>query len=194
MVLQNYKSFPLLDEYLSYLVIIKGRSENTIIEYRTDLLMFFDYVNRSKNPRAKKYVLSHIDAGFIKSVTMSEIYGFIAENKNMKMASAGTRARKIVSIRQFWKYLKNKAHVIDENIAEELETPKISKRVPKYLNLEESVRLLTALELSLALFCYLCIVPQQIPNVWSAALHTFHMLFMLFTGGSPRQNVKNVIL
>lgn len=148
MALQNYKSFPLLDEYLSYLIVIKGRSENTIIEYRTDLLMFFDYVNRSKNSRAKKYVLSHIDAGFIKSVTMSEMYGFIAENKNMKIASAGTRARKIVSIRQFWKYLKNKAHVIDENIAEELETPKIPKRVPKYLNLEESVRLLIASEYS----------------------------------------------
>lgn len=43
---------------------------------------------------------------------------------------------------QFWKYLKTKAHVIDNNIAEELETPKLPKRIPKYLNLEESVRLL----------------------------------------------------
>ncbi|WP_253198813.1 hypothetical protein [Clostridium estertheticum] len=57
-------------------------------------------------------------------------------------AFAGTHARKIVSIRQFWKYLKTKAHVIDNNIAEELETPKLPKRIPKYLNLEESVRLL----------------------------------------------------
>ncbi|HEY5586074.1 MAG TPA: tyrosine-type recombinase/integrase, partial [Ruminiclostridium sp.] len=57
-------------------------------------------------------------------------------------ASAGTRARKIVSIRQFWKYLKTKAHLIDNNIAEELETPKLPKCIPKYLKLEESVRLL----------------------------------------------------
>lgn len=148
MALKKYKSFPLLDDYLSYLVIIKGRSENTIIEYRTDLLMFFDYVNRNRNPNAEKYSLSHVDKEYISTVTMAEMYGFIAESKTMKKASAGTRARKIVSIRQFWKYLKSKAHAIDTNIAEELETPKIPKRVPKYLNLEESVRLLIASEYS----------------------------------------------
>mgnify|MGYP005842430219 CR=1 FL=1 len=48
----------------------------------------------------------------------------------------------ILSIRQFWKYLKTKAHLIDNNIAEELVTPRLPKRVPKYLSLEESVRLL----------------------------------------------------
>jgi len=49
---------------------------------------------------------------------------------------------KIVSIRQFWKYLKTKAHLIDDNITEELETPKQPKRIVRYLTLEESVRLL----------------------------------------------------
>jgi len=57
-------------------------------------------------------------------------------------SSPGTRARKIVSIRQFWKYLKTKAHLIDNNIAEELETPKQPKRIVRCLTLEESVRLL----------------------------------------------------
>lgn len=70
------------------------------------------------------------------------MYSFISYCKKSLNASAGTRARKIVSVRQFWKYLKTKAHIIDNNIAEELETPKLPKRMPKYLNLEESVRLL----------------------------------------------------
>ncbi|MHB1127889.1 MAG: tyrosine-type recombinase/integrase [Bacillota bacterium] len=61
-------------------------------------------------------------------------------------ASAGTRARKIVSICQFLKYLKTKAHFIDNNIAEELETPKLPKRIPNYLSLEESARLLIKCE------------------------------------------------
>jgi site-specific recombinase XerD len=47
-----------------------------------------------------------------------------------------------VSIRQFWKYLKTKVHLIDNNITKELETPKIPKRMPQYLSLEETVRLL----------------------------------------------------
>ncbi len=43
-MLKNYKSFDLLEEYLSYLTVIKGRSINTVIEYRTDVLMFFEFL------------------------------------------------------------------------------------------------------------------------------------------------------
>ena len=56
--------------------------------------------------------------------------------------SPGTRCRKIVSIRQFWECLKFKAHIIDNNIAEELETPKLPMRIVRSMTLEESVRLL----------------------------------------------------
>jgi site-specific recombinase XerD len=79
---------------------------------------------------------------FIKSITLSDMYTFISYCQTSLNSSAGTRARKIVSIRQLWKYLKTKVHLIDNNIAEELETPKLPKRIPKYLTLEESVRLL----------------------------------------------------
>ena len=39
--MQSNKTCLLVEQYLNYLVVIKGRSENTINEYRTDLLMFF---------------------------------------------------------------------------------------------------------------------------------------------------------
>jgi hypothetical protein len=38
-MLKNYDSFSLLEEYLSYLTVIKGRSLNTVIEYRTDITL-----------------------------------------------------------------------------------------------------------------------------------------------------------
>ena len=72
------------------------------------------------------------------------MYAFLAYCQEELNSSAGTRARKIISIRQFWKYLKTKAHLIDNNIAEELETPKLPKRIVRCLTLEESVRLLIA--------------------------------------------------
>jgi integrase/recombinase XerD len=59
------------------------------------------------------------------------MYSFVNNIKKSFLTSAGTRARKIVSLRQFWKYLKTKTRVIDNNIAEELETPKRPKRVPQ---------------------------------------------------------------
>lgn len=146
MALKKYESFQLLDQYLSYLTVIRGRSKNTITEYRTDILMFLNYINQRRNADAKAYELGFVDKEYLSSITLADMYAFIGDNSDK--SAPGTRARKIVSIRQFWKYLKSKAHVIDVNIAEELETPKIPKRIPKYLSLEESVRLLIASEYS----------------------------------------------
>ncbi|PKM42177.1 MAG: integrase [Firmicutes bacterium HGW-Firmicutes-8] len=140
--MQSNKTCPLVEQYLSYLIVIKGRSENTILEYRTDLLMFFKFIFTIRKIELIGNCFSMVDIYFIKSITLSDMYAFIAHCQTTQKASPGTRARKIVSIRQFWKYLKTKAHLIDNNIAEELETPKQPKRIPKYLNLEESVRLL----------------------------------------------------
>lgn len=147
MALKNYKSFPLLDEYLNYLFIIKGRSQNTVVEYRTDLILFFDFLNTARSIETQgKYDVSNVDADYIRGVTLNDMYAFISHCQNKQQSAAGTRSRKIVSIRQFWKYLRTKAHVIDTNVAEELETPKIPQRIPKYLSLEESVRLLMVCE------------------------------------------------
>jgi len=71
--------------------------------------------------------------------------------------TTATRARKIVSIRQFWKYLKGKAHLLENNVAEELESPKLPKRMPKYLSLDESIRLLIESEKSPRDYCILTI-------------------------------------
>jgi len=139
---QSNKTCPIVEQYLGYLVAIKGRSENTVKEYRTDLLMFFSFVMQSKNTPMPERNFAWVNSEFIKSISLNDMYAFIAYCQNKLHASAGTRARKIVSIRQFWKYLKTKAHLIDNNITEELETPKIPKRMPKYLSLEETVRLL----------------------------------------------------
>ena len=140
--MQSNKTCPLVEQYLDYLLIIKNRSENTILEYRTYLLMFFSYIMKLRDINFIYINFEQVNLEFIKSISLQDMYSFISYCQKSLNSSAGTRARKIVSIRQFWKYLKTKAHVIDSNIAEELETPKLPKRIPKYLNLEESVRLL----------------------------------------------------
>ena len=62
-----------------------------------------------------------------------------------------------MSIRQFWKYLKNRAHLLETNVADELESPKLPKRMPKYLSLDESIRLLIESEKSPRDYCILTI-------------------------------------
>lgn len=94
-----------------YLTVIKGRSPNTVVEYRTDILMVFSYLKgkRGAQQQKEKYDLSFVDADFIRSIALNDMYAFLSDCQNHKQATAGTRERKIVSIRQFRKHLKTKA-------------------------------------------------------------------------------------
>ncbi len=138
--MQSDKSCQIVEQYLAYLVTIKGRSKNTVLEYRLDLLQFFDFVANYRGINHTSFQFT--DIHFIRSIQLGDMYAFLAYCQDTLHSSPGTRARKIVSIRQFWKYLKTKARLIENNIAEELETPKQPKRIVRCLTLEESVRLL----------------------------------------------------
>jgi site-specific recombinase XerD len=138
--MQSNKSCQIVEQYIAYLITIKGRSKNTVLEYRLDLLQFFHFVNIIRSQEYSDFQFVNID--FIGSITLGDMYAFLAYCQDTLHSSPGTRTRKIISIRQFWKYLKTKVHLIDNNITEELETPKQPKRIVRYLTLEESVRLL----------------------------------------------------
>lgn len=138
--MQLDKSCSIVEQYLAYLITIKGRSKNTVLEYRLDLLQFFRHVAATRGEEHSDS--QFIDISFIRSISLGEMYGFLAYCQETLHSAPGTRTRKIVSIRQFWKYLKTKVHLIDNNITEELETPKQPRRIVRCLTLEESVRLL----------------------------------------------------
>lgn len=158
--LKDNKTCILLDQYLSYLTVVKGRSPLTAEEYRVDNNMLFEYIKRQRgipDEIIQKRDFSDVDIDFIKSITIADMYAFITYCSEERNVTTATRARKIVSIRQFWKYLKNKAHLLENNVAEELESPKLPKRMPKYLSLDESIRLLIASEQSPRDYCILTI-------------------------------------
>jgi len=138
--MQSNKSCAIIEQYLAYLITVKGRSLNTISEYRLDLLQFLCYIANSRGYTHCDFSFADLD--FIRSIRLGDMYAFLAYCQETLNAAPGTRYRKIVSMRQFWKYLKTKVHLIDNNIAEELETPKLPKRNVRTLTLEESVRLL----------------------------------------------------
>lgn len=66
----NIKSCKLLEQYLSYLSVMKGSSENSIDEYRNVLLMFFRFVRHNRISDNSDMDMSSIDIEFIKSITM----------------------------------------------------------------------------------------------------------------------------
>ena len=80
----------------------------------------------------------------VSKITLDDIHSFLFYLTNTYNSKAATRARKVSSIRVFFNYLCNKAGLIEKNPAQNLETPKLDKRIPKYLTLDDSKKLLEA--------------------------------------------------
>jgi integrase/recombinase XerD len=138
-------------DFLSYMQTIRGRSANTVQVYYYDLRVFFRFMKLRRNLADKNapfddIQISDIDIDFIKSVTLSDLYAFMAFVSNDRDNSSYARARKVSSLKSFFKYLTFKAKLLDTDPAAELESPKIMKRLPRYLNIDESKQLLNSVD------------------------------------------------
>lgn len=76
--MQSNKTCPLIEDYINYLVVIKGRTQNTIKEYRTDLLMFFSFVLNNRGMPLTNKDFSMISLDFIKSIVLNDMYNFFS--------------------------------------------------------------------------------------------------------------------
>lgn len=145
---QDYDSFPrIMVDFLNYMGAIRNKSQNTISEYAMDLRTFFRFLlqDRGMVPRGTDFDtidIRNIDEDFIRSITLSDAYAFLSYCKDERHNSATTRARKVSTIRAFFKYCTVQEHILDNNPMQELDTPKLKKTLPKYLTLDESVELL----------------------------------------------------
>ena len=114
----------LQNSYFNYLLVEKGLSKNTIAAYRRDLNRFSEYlfiVNKELN-----------------SVTADDIPLYLAwlrglNNTEFKMGESSI-ARNVVAIRNFFEFLA-KEHGFS-NLAANIHPPKIPKRLPKALSME----------------------------------------------------------
>ena len=145
-MLQRENNPDFLNSFLDYSITILNKSPNSIKEYNYDLCMFLKYImlhfKLTNEKDFKNINISKFSVDTLKKITLDDIHSFVSYLAVDLRAKPATRARKISSIRIFFKYLTSKAHILDENPAQDLETPKLGKRMPKYLTLEESHKLL----------------------------------------------------
>ena len=139
------------DDFLVYLEAITGKSKNTVNEYYYDLLMFFRFLKQKKDPALRKAEFNSISVNDfsvqeLAEIRLSDLYSFLNYMNNERNDKAPTRARKVACLRSFFKYAWNKANIISENPAAELESPKLTKKLPKYLELDESISLLESID------------------------------------------------
>ena len=139
--------FPRLEQFLGYFQAIRERSPLTIKEYRYDLVLFFRFILRErklidvKTP-FKEISISSVDDALLRSIQLTDFYSYLTWLSRERRCGPAARARKTASIRAFFNYLKNKAFVIQDNPALELESPKQLRQLPRHLSLDESRQLL----------------------------------------------------
>ncbi len=109
--------YQIIGEYLEYLELEKGLSQNTLEAYRRDLSEFSQGVED------------------IKKVDKMSINMFIRKLRENKLAPSSI-IRKIASLRGFFKWASS-AGIIDKNPASTLEQPKVPQHLPKVVSIKE---------------------------------------------------------
>ncbi|MEQ9618636.1 MAG: site-specific tyrosine recombinase XerD [Deltaproteobacteria bacterium] len=124
----------LLDSFLTYLVVEKGLSENTLESYGRDVRKFADFVKKN-------------DIESVEAIKYNNILDFLSYSKEQGF-SATTIVRSIVSIKQFFKYLRMEK-ILTEDPTAHIRTPRMKKSIPGVISLNEVERILAAPDESL---------------------------------------------
>ena len=141
------KTFPpILQEYATHLSVIKGNSEKTVCEYLLYLRTFFRYmkIKDGDTPSMDEFEkISIADVGLdnVRCVKQNDIIKYLMFANFDRGNSSTTRMRKLSALRSLFKYL-SKKHYIDEDPTLEIDAPKAAKTLPKYMNYDETLKLL----------------------------------------------------
>ena len=123
----------LLLDFLAYLELERGLSRNTLEAYRSDLLQYGAFLERSGTS--------------VLEVTHSELTAFL-----MSLTTGGpergpvapsTQQRKIACLRSFYRHLRRE-EIIDHDPTSDLRAPRGSQKLPQVLSRPEVQRLLAA--------------------------------------------------
>lgn len=116
-----------IDRYVEYLKNVKKSSENTVASYRRDLLKFARYFKDKGIESAEEVNETYLNS-----------YVLDIEKQGMSMA---TVSRSIASIKSFYAFLLREK-IVDEDPSVNIKPPKIIKKAPEILTIEEVNKLL----------------------------------------------------
>lgn len=111
-----------ITDFINYLNKTKKTSHNTEISYRRDLKKLFQF-------------LQDHEVKDLAGVTETQLESYILYMEKKKFASS-TVSRSVASIRAFFQYLYREG-MIDKDVSGELKSPKVEKKTPEILSVEE---------------------------------------------------------
>ncbi|MFO7798939.1 tyrosine recombinase XerC [Rhodohalobacter sp.] len=125
-----------IDKYIKYLKIEKNSSPHTLISYRTDLEQFLAFCSAHFELKEAEVKINIIDR-----LTIRLWLGVLSEDG----LARSTIARKVASIRSFFKYGFVRG-AVEKNPAHLLIVPKKEKKLPNTIQVEEINRLMEIVE------------------------------------------------
>lgn len=127
---RNYLFYDYIKDYIDYTKYERKLSKETSKNYEYDLMHFSMFLEDNKN----EYNLSDITS--IKQSIIEDYLSYLNTNKDSR-----TIARNMTSLNNFFKYLMIEK-VIEVNPCEFIDRPKLSKKLPNVLSVEEVDKLL----------------------------------------------------
>lgn len=122
----------LVDSFLIYLASEKNMASKTIKSYNSDWMDFFNFLENQLG-----YCLDTID---VQEITHPIIRKYLVYMNNKELAKT-TQARRLAALRSFFRYLLRK-EIIAINPLKDVSTPKVPKKLPRYLGQEEMGKVL----------------------------------------------------
>ena len=140
-----------LASFLIYNESIQNKSARTTEEYFYDLRTFYRYLalHFGLVPETVEFNtidINLVDLEILKQVDLKLIYEYLNYLNRVRENAASSRARKIASLRSFFKYVCKKANLLEVNPTAELDSVKINYHLPKFFTLDESLTLLNAVD------------------------------------------------
>lgn len=144
----NNKDNPeFLNDYLVHIKVVQMLSDRTIQEYYFDIRLFLKYVysmTHDIDGDISDVDISHMTAEELNNISVSDIYNFIFYTSDERQNSDRARYRKVSSLRSFFKYVTRVAKLTATDPTRDLDIPVPKTSLPKFLSLNESMRLLEA--------------------------------------------------
>ncbi len=141
-----------LNDYLTYLDVIRGRSPRTVKEYYQDLTLFLRWlmVTQSGLPmtQLETIALRQMEIAALRRVSVAELYDYIRYLRDERGNTPRSVARRMCAVRSLFRYLTKTKGMLEQDPCQNLELPTVRKTLPHYLTLSESQRLLEHIESS----------------------------------------------
>ena len=135
-----------LNDYLTYLDVIRGRAKRTVAEYYNDCVLFLRWMHCCylKKPVSEvgDTAIMDITIAEMEQVTVAALYDYIRYLRDVRGNTPRSVARRLSAVRSLFKYLTKTKGALSKDPCQNLELPSVKKGLPRFLTLEESRRML----------------------------------------------------